>query len=73
MTKMKTGKTQQEFILVNTTTFIKREWCKTGTSDKDRLTHAEQLGKACWNGLLNEMLHKKRADNFWQAIVSVPY
>jgi hypothetical protein len=53
---MKTGKTQQEIILVTTTTFSKREWCKTEATDKDRQTHTEQLEEACWNGLLNDML-----------------
>lgn len=53
---MKTEKTQQEIVLVTTTTFSKREWCKIGTFDKDGQPYTEQLEEACWNGLLCEML-----------------
>ena len=53
---MKPEKTQQDIILVTTSTFSKREWCKTGVSDTDGQTHMEQLEEACWNGLLCEML-----------------
>lgn len=53
---MKTGKTQQEIVLITNTTFSKRAWCKTEAADNRHQTHTEQLEEACWNGLLNEML-----------------
>jgi hypothetical protein len=53
---METGKIQQELVLVTTTTFSRREWCKLETSETSDQTHAEQLEEACWNGLLTEML-----------------
>lgn len=53
---MKADKIQQEIVLVTTTTFSKREWCKIEASDKGHQTHTEQLEEACWNGLLSEML-----------------
>lgn len=53
---MKTGNIQQEIVLVTTSTFSKREWCKRETSANGHQTHTEQLEEACWNGLLNEML-----------------
>jgi hypothetical protein len=53
---METGNIQQEIVLVTTTTFSKREWCKIGTSESGHQTHTEQLEEACWNGLLVEML-----------------
>ena len=53
---MDTRKIQQEILLVTTTSFSKREWCKMETPDKHCQTHMEQLEEACWNGLLSEML-----------------
>jgi hypothetical protein len=53
---METGKIQQEIVLVTTTTFARREWCKIETSEPSHQTHTEQLEEACWNGLLIEML-----------------
>jgi len=54
---MKTANAQQEILLVTTSTFSKREWCKRDEGDGSRQqSHAEQLEEACWNGLLREML-----------------
>lgn len=53
---MKKDKVQQEIVLVTTSTFCKREWCKMEVSDISQQTYTEQLEEACWNGLLSEML-----------------
>lgn len=55
---MKANKIQQEILLVTTSTFSKRQWCKQQdniASDRHQ-DPVDQLEEACWNGLLNEML-----------------
>jgi len=55
---MKADKIQQEILLVTTSTFSKRQWCKQQenvASDRHQ-DPVDQLEEACWNGLLSEML-----------------
>lgn len=55
---MKTQNIQQEILLFTATTFSNRQWCETNASKKEAISCAshEQLERACWNGMLNEML-----------------
>lgn len=54
---MKTKSVKQEILLVTGTSFAAKEWCE---KDKDGNNHyfsyEQQLEKACWNGVLKEML-----------------
>ncbi len=53
---MKTKFTQQEILLITGTKFSEREWAEKIVEDKNKLTGADKLEDACWNGLLDEML-----------------
>ena len=53
---MKTKFTQQEILLITGTNFSEREWAEKNIEDKNKLSSAEKLEDACWNGLLDEML-----------------
>jgi hypothetical protein len=54
---MQTKNVQVEVLLITGTSFSTANLCSKGdyTSTEDR-TEKEQLGEACWNGLLQEML-----------------
>jgi hypothetical protein len=48
---------QIEVLLLTGTTFSSENLCKKDDSSrKNHLTEKEQLGEACWNGLLQTML-----------------
>ena len=53
---MKDISTQQEILLVTGTSFSKRQWSEKDPSDDHPVTEQEQLEKACWDGLLKELL-----------------
>ena len=53
---METQSTQQEILLITGTKFSEREWAEKIVEDKNKLSAAEKLEDACWNGLLGEML-----------------
>jgi|SRR3954447_11163364 hypothetical protein len=54
---MKDNSISREILFVTTTSFSKRQLCKTDMQDKrNDLAHEEQLEEACWNGLVDEML-----------------
>src|SRR5687768_8059410 len=53
---MKKGSVQQEILLVATSTFSNREWCKKDMRESRNLSSMEQLEEACWNGLLEDSL-----------------
>lgn len=54
---MKAAEIQQEILLVTTSTFSKRQWCKQQDVNRNRHQDpTDQLEEACWNGLLSEML-----------------
>lgn len=54
---MKEHTVQQEILLVTNTTFSKRQLCEMKPdNDKRHLSNTEQLEKACWDGLLDELL-----------------
>ncbi|HMH31711.1 MAG TPA: hypothetical protein VK543_01710 [Puia sp.] len=53
---MKTDATQQEILLVTTSSFAHREWSERDEENKAKGSDMEELQKACWNGLLKEML-----------------
>lgn len=58
---MKTNTTQLEILLVTNTTFIKKElYEKEAYKEVGYLSQDEQLERACWNGLLVELLPKNR-------------
>ncbi|HTS44521.1 MAG TPA: hypothetical protein VMH01_09005 [Puia sp.] len=52
---METISTQQEILLITGTSFSQRNWSEKNVSDR-RETDLEQLEKACWNGLMKELL-----------------
>ena len=54
---MKHNFVHQEILLITTSTFSEREWCRSDSSDSSqRLSQIEQLEEACWSGLLNNLL-----------------
>ena len=53
---MKTTSTQQEILLITGNKFSAREWAEKNVEDKNKLSAADKLEDACWNGLLDEML-----------------
>jgi hypothetical protein len=53
---MKDISTQQEILLVTGTSFSKRQWSEKDPSNDQPITEQEQLEKACWDGLLKELL-----------------
>lgn len=53
---MKARSTQQEILLMTGTKFSEREWAEKLVEDKNKLSAADKLEDACWNGLLDEML-----------------
>jgi hypothetical protein len=71
---METNTIQQEILLITDSGFLQRPLCEIDEPDgHHHLTDKEQLEKACWNGLLQEMLpeiFEKTADGkrlyLWQ-------
>src|SRR5262245_34767919 len=54
---MNTNILQQEILLLTGTTFSQRQLCENDTMDGARnLSESEKLEKACWSGLLDELL-----------------
>lgn len=54
---MKTKSIQQEILLITNSGFLQRPWCETDEPNTHHhLTDKEQFEKACWDGLLQEML-----------------
>ena len=55
---MKAQNIHQEILLIATTSFSKRQWCKNDSPDTNNYhqSHLEQLEEICWNGLLAEIL-----------------
>jgi len=54
---MNTNIIQQEILLVTGTTFSQKQFCdRDGKNESKDLPESEKLEKACWNGLLNELL-----------------
>ena len=53
---MKQQAIQQEILLVLGTRFSAREFAEKDGADTQPLTEKEMLERACWNGLLPEML-----------------
>lgn len=53
---MKITSTQQEILLLIGTNFSSRNCCENDDSKQNRLTPAQLLEEACWNGLVQQML-----------------
>ena len=54
---MKSQMTNQETLLFTNTSFAKRELCERDNANPNEVINsADQLEKACWSGLLPEML-----------------
>jgi hypothetical protein len=55
---MKPQATHQEILLLNSTGLLKRQLCLNNNDPESKkgLSPLEQLEKACWDGLLTEML-----------------
>ncbi len=54
---MKSVNVQQEILLVTTSKFLQQDLCEIDDIDKTgHLFLEEQLEKACWNGMLEELL-----------------
>jgi hypothetical protein len=54
---MNTDILQQEILLLTGTTFSQRQLCENDArDDSNHLSETEKFEKACWTGLLNEML-----------------
>jgi len=49
--------TNQEILLITGSSFYSRQFCKRDESDtRDDLSSMEELERACWNGMLHEIL-----------------
>jgi len=49
--------TNQEILLITGSSFYSRQFCKRDESDtRDDLLSMEELERACWNGMLHEIL-----------------
>jgi hypothetical protein len=53
---METNATQQEILLHTDTHFAHRKWADKDASDSANLSAREQLEKACWDGLVKELI-----------------
>ena len=47
---------QQEILLNTDTHFANRQWADKETGESSRLNAIEQLEKACWDGLVKELI-----------------
>jgi hypothetical protein len=46
----------QEILLNTDTRFAQRQWCENNDKESHRLSGIEQLEKACWDGLVKELI-----------------
>ncbi len=53
---MEKNATQQEILLITDSSFAHREWAEKDANEKNTLSETEQLEKACWEGLIKELL-----------------
>jgi len=53
---MKSQITNQEILLFTNTSLAKKEWWKWNSASLSATNSADQLEKACWSGLIFEML-----------------
>jgi hypothetical protein len=55
---MKPNAINQEILLINGTSFMNRPFCRNGTdnAERDNVKAMEEIEKACWNGMLGELL-----------------
>jgi len=53
---MKAISTQQEILVITGTSFSRRQWSEKNDSGNSFTSEKEQLEKACWNGLIKELL-----------------
>jgi hypothetical protein len=53
---MKTNATQQEILLTTDSSFAHREWAEKDETGSRHLSYREEFEKACWNGIIKEML-----------------
>ncbi len=53
---MKTISTQQEILVITGTSFARRQWSEKNSAGEPSGSELEELEKACWNGLIKELL-----------------
>ena len=53
---METKATQQEVLLNTDTAFAHRQWTDRGLKNEENLSALENLEKACWDGLVKELI-----------------
>jgi hypothetical protein len=53
---MKPESTQQEVLLKTDTYFAQRQWTDKTADENANLSVIEQLERACWNGLVKELI-----------------
>ena len=53
---MKKNNTQQEILLLTGTRFAQQQWVEKDVNEKSSFSAKDLLEKACWDGLIKEML-----------------
>jgi hypothetical protein len=53
---MRKEASNQEILLLANSTFFQKQLCEKVNSEDRYLSHIARLEKACWNGLLDELL-----------------
>lgn len=53
---MKPNATQQEILIHTDTQFAHRQWADRDASGSENLSAREKLEKACWDGLVRELI-----------------
>jgi hypothetical protein len=53
---MEPNSTQQEVLLNTDTQFAHRQWAENDLKGSDNLSAIEKLEKACWDGLVKELI-----------------
>jgi|SRR4029079_261553 len=53
---MEQKNTQQEILLPIKSSFANRQWAETDSKDSNQLSSKEKLEKACWDGLVKEII-----------------
>lgn len=53
---MKNSSTQQEILLNTHSRFAERQWAELDSRESENLTGIEHLEKACWDGLVKEII-----------------
>jgi len=53
---MKKNTTQQEVLLNRNARFAQRQWAERDPKESENLTGIERLEKACWDGLVKEII-----------------